>query len=138
MKFYGNEHTGYKDVNIGEIVESVPEYDSRKLPSQGLTFQQMAEIFREHGISPLIVKKEKGQEERFYQELLCYIESGIPVIAAIDKKSHVVAVIGHGEPDYSYLDTQHGLIAFCGAQRTPMRFRADAVRSITDALKRLL
>lgn len=110
MKFYGNEHTGYKDVNIGEIVESVPEYDSRKLPSQGLTFQQMAEIFREHGISPLIVKKEKGQEERFYQELLCYIESGIPVIAAIDKKSHVVAVIGHGEPDYSYLDTQHGLI----------------------------
>ena len=24
--------------------------------------------------------------------------------------------------------------AFCGAQRTPMRFRADAVRSITDAL----
>ena len=28
--------------------------------------------------------------------------------------------------------------AFCGAQRTPMRFRADAVRSITDALNRLL
>ena len=31
-----------------------------------------------------------------------------------------------------------GRIAFCGAQRTPMRFRADAVRSITDALNRLL
>ncbi len=30
------------------------------------------------------------------------------------------------------------IIAFCGAQRTPMRFRADAVRSITDALNRLL
>ena len=29
-------------------------------------------------------------------------------------------------------------IAFCGAQRTPMRFRADVVQSITDALKRLL
>ena len=28
--------------------------------------------------------------------------------------------------------------AFCGARRTPMRFRADAVRSITDALNRLL
>ena len=110
MKFYGNEHTGYRDVNIGEIVESVPEYDSRKLPSQGLTFQQMTEIFRVHGTSPLIVKREEGQEEIFYQELLCYIESGIPVIAAIDKKSHAVAVIGHGKPDYSILDTQHGLI----------------------------
>ena len=28
--------------------------------------------------------------------------------------------------------------AFCGAQRTPMRFRADVVRNITDALKHLL
>ena len=28
--------------------------------------------------------------------------------------------------------------AFCGAQRTSMRFRADAVRHITDALKHLL
>ena len=31
-----------------------------------------------------------------------------------------------------------GTSAFCGARRTPMRFRADAVRSITDALNRLL
>ena len=38
------------------------------------------------------------------------------------------------------IDTYVGLMhtAFCGAQRTPMRFRADAVRSITDALNRLL
>ena len=28
--------------------------------------------------------------------------------------------------------------AFCGAQRTSMRFRADAVQSITDALNHLL
>ena len=26
--------------------------------------------------------------------------------------------------------------AFCGAERTPMRFRADAMRNITDAPKR--
>ena len=28
------------------------------------------------------------------------------------------------------------LRAFCGAERTPMRFRADAMRNITDAPKR--
>ena len=33
-------------------------------------------------------------------------------------------------------ERQTPVYAFCGAQRTPMRFRADAVRSITDALKR--
>lgn len=110
MKYYGNEHTGYKDINIGEIVESVPEYVGRKLPSKGLNFQQMAEIFRTYGISPLIIKKEAGRDESFYRELLCYIESGIPVIAAIDKKSHVVAVVGHGRLDYSILDEKHGII----------------------------
>ena len=35
-------------------------------------------------------------------------------------------------------ETMTSVSAFCGAQRTLMRFRADAVRSITDALKRLL
>ena len=28
--------------------------------------------------------------------------------------------------------------AFCGSQRTQMRFRADAMRNITDASKRLI
>ena len=110
MKYYGHEHTGYKEVNIVEIVENVPEYTSRKLPSKGLSFQQLAEIFRAYGISPLIVKKESGQEEAFYRELLCYIESGIPVVAAIDKKAHAIAVVGHGELDCGIVDSRHGLI----------------------------
>lgn len=110
MKYYGHEHTGYKEVNIGEIVENVPEHISRKLPSRGLNFQQLAEIFRAYGISPLIVKKESGEEEAFYRELLCYIESGIPIVAAIDKKAHAVAVVGHGELDCDAMDNRHGLI----------------------------
>lgn len=32
--------------------------------------------------------------------------------------------------------TARGEAAFCGAERTPMRFRADAMRNITDAPKR--
>ena len=88
----------------------MPEYTSRKLPSKGLSFQQLAEIFRAYGISPLIVKKESGQEEAFYRELLCYIESGIPVVAAIDKKAHAIAVVGHGELDCGIVDSRHGLI----------------------------
>ena len=40
--------------------------------------------------------------------------------------------------DTADMPQQERFTAFCGAQRTSMRFRADAVRSITDALKRLL
>ena len=34
--------------------------------------------------------------------------------------------------------SRHSVSAFCGAQRTPMRFRADAMRNITDTPKRLI
>lgn len=45
MKYYGNEHTGYKDINIGELVDHTSEQANRKLPSKGLNLQQIAEIF---------------------------------------------------------------------------------------------
>ena len=34
--------------------------------------------------------------------------------------------------------TEDHLSAFCRVQRTPMRFRADAVQSTTDALKQCI
>lgn len=43
---------------------------------------------------------------------------------------------------FSYLKKNKKVLsiddAFCGAQRTPMRFRADAMRNITDTPKRLI
>ena len=96
MKYYGNEHTGFRDTNIGEIVEHLAEQPNRKLPSKGLNLPQIAEIFKYYGLTPLIIKKEKGKEEVFFREMCAYIESGIPLIAAINVKEHIVAVIGHG------------------------------------------
>lgn len=110
LKFMSNEHTGYREVNIGEVIDSVPEQSNRKLPSHGLSLYQMAEIFKQYGITPVIVEKEKGKEEEFYRELLCYIESGIPVVAAINSKSHSISVIGHGEVNLDLLEGMSGFI----------------------------
>lgn len=110
LKFLSNEHSGYRNVNIGEVIESVPEQVNRKLPSHGLSLYQIAEIFKRHGITPVIVQKEKGKENEFYRELLCYIESGVPVVASMDAKSHSIAIIGHGEVDIEKLNTMSGLV----------------------------
>lgn len=110
LKFMSNEHSGYRNVNIGEVIESVPEQVNRKLPSHGLSLYQIAEIFKRHGITPVIVQKEKGKENEFYRELLCYIESGVPVVASMDAKSHSIAIIGHGEVDIEKLNTMSGLV----------------------------
>lgn len=37
-----------------------------------------------------------------------------------------------------YAGRQKTISAFCRVQRTPMRFRADAVQSTTDALKQCI
>ena len=40
--------------------------------------------------------------------------------------------------DFYALKNVNLTIAFCRVQRTPMRFRADAVQSTTDALKQCI
>lgn len=52
----------------------------------------------------------KGPEEEFYRELFCYIESGIPIVAAMNSKNHSIAVIGHGELNLDLLDGMHGFV----------------------------
>lgn len=110
MKYYGNEHTGYKDINIGEIVDHTSEQANRKLPSKGLNLQQIAEIFKNYQLTPLVIKKELGKEKDFFRELCAYIESGIPVVAAMDKYEHSVAVIGHGKVNLKKLSMTTGII----------------------------
>lgn len=113
LKFYGNKHSEYKDITIGEIIDGIPEQTNRKLPAHGLSLQQMAEVFRKYDLNPLIVKKDPNQSHAFYRELICYTESGIPVVAISDKNDHAFSVIGHGSIDYNILDSKTGIVDSC-------------------------
>ena len=39
---------------------------------------QMAEIFREFGVTPLIVKKEDGEQRAFYREMYAILSQAFP------------------------------------------------------------
>ncbi|MDY4206780.1 MAG: hypothetical protein SOX85_04665 [Lachnospiraceae bacterium] len=110
LKYYGNEHTGYRDITIGELVEQIKESGQRKLPSNGLNLQQIADIFRIYQATPIILKKEKGREKFFYKSLLTYVESGIPIVGALNSQEHAIAIIGHGMIDGDLLSKKNGLI----------------------------
>lgn len=110
LKFYGNEHRGYKDITIGELVEQIKESGDRKLPSNGLNLQQIADIFRCYQMTPIILRKENDRKQEFYRSILAYVESGIPIVGAINKREHAVAVIGHGKIDLGRLECLNGLI----------------------------
>ena len=72
-----------KDVSTGRLV-----------PSKGLTAFQVTEMFSNFGFSPEIYIR--GQHGALFEHLLyMYVESGLPVVAALSGHSHAITIIGH-------------------------------------------
>lgn len=72
-----------KDVSTGRLV-----------PSKGLTAHQVTEMFSNFGFSPEIYIRSQ-QSNLFDQLLYMYVESGLPVVAALSGHSHAITIIGH-------------------------------------------
>lgn len=72
-----------RDVSMGRLV-----------PSKGLTAFQVTEMFSNFGFSPEIYSR-RQYGEIFEQLLYMYVESGLPVVAAITGRNHAITIIGH-------------------------------------------
>lgn len=109
--YFANKYPNYKQYSIGEISEKVNEYLGRKTPSNGLNLMQVSDTFSKLGYFPLVLAKEKSSEKSFFQAVYSYIESGIPMVGAMTKKAHAVAIIGHGKIDKtSLLSSEENII----------------------------
>jgi hypothetical protein len=99
IRYFSDKYAHYKQRSINDIVEMTPRYLNRKTPSEGLNFLQLSEIFTAAGFHPLFLKKGDKPESknRFCASIFAYIESGIPIIAALPKLEHAISIIGHGE-----------------------------------------
>ena len=113
IRYFGNKYKNYADVCMGDVIQKTPEYMNRKVPSKGLNLLQIPEILRQFGFSPLVIQQITGKENEFYEELIAYIESGIPLIGVMTKKQHAVSILGHGSINYTLLNqkTGQGLIS---------------------------
>lgn len=100
LRYYGNKYSNYKDITMGDIIELMPESVGRKFPTKAISMQQIPDVFKELGFSPIVIRKKNGSDEAFRNELFTYIESGIPLVACMSKKNHAIALIGHGEINY--------------------------------------
>lgn len=72
-----------RDVSTGRLV-----------PSKGLTAFQVTEMFSNFGFSPEIYIRDYHQG-LFDQLLYMYVESGLPVVAAMHGRQHAITIIGH-------------------------------------------
>lgn len=106
LRYYGNRYKGHRDTVMGEIVDMVQNDKGRKIPSKGLTPNQIVDTLDLYNFSPILLGDEYHKLHYFVNEIIAYIESGIPVIATMNRKRHAVTLIGHGRVDYDKLHSE--------------------------------
>ena len=59
---------------------------------------------RKNNFHPIILSKDLYLEDEFLEAVYCYLESGIPMVAALTNINHAVSIIGHGKINYDKLN----------------------------------
>lgn len=104
LRYYGNRYKGHRDTVMGEIVEMVQNDRGRKIPSKGLTPDQIVDTLDLYNFSPVLLGDEYNKLHYFVNEIMAYIESGIPIVATMNRKRHAITLLGHGKVDYDKLN----------------------------------
>jgi len=94
-RYYSEKYPQYSEYTIQQIFELASSH-TRKIPSKGLTIENISSIFSLIGFYPEIYFSEVVNDRKIFNEIIySYIESGIPFVAGLRKKRHAITVIGH-------------------------------------------
>jgi hypothetical protein len=113
MEYFGYKYAEYKPVLPSRIIKALRNISAeRQIPSKGLNIQQMAFALKEFGFATRIYGKDDFGDE-FKKLFSVYIESGIPVIIAVDNRhhhpggniGHALLAIGHETIDDNAIDS---------------------------------
>ena len=115
MEYFSNKYAQYKSVLPSDIISALNSVSAeRQIPSRGLNITQMSYALKEFGFGTRIYSRQE-YGENFENILSCYIESGIPLIVAVETPAGMTPRIGHAmlctghEPKQDYMiDTLSG------------------------------
>lgn len=105
MEYFGNKYPDYRPAYPSHIINVLSKSSKQRLlPSNGLTVDQMSFALKEFGFGTNIYTRDAYGDE-LESIIAYYIESGIPVIVAIQNEmvGHAILIIGHEmdpEPDF--------------------------------------
>lgn len=96
FRYLSERYPVYKEMYPHQISQLTNEYlFGRTIPSKGLTISQVAELFTGFGLFPEVYMRELTGDALFEQLLYSYIESGLPIVAGLEKKKHAITLFGH-------------------------------------------
>ena len=101
MEYFSARYPEYKPVLPSQIIKTLHQLSiERQIPSRGLNIQQISFALKEFGFGTRIYSREDYGND-FEKLISSYIESGIPLIVAIDNRhnggniGHALLCIGH-------------------------------------------
>jgi hypothetical protein len=95
FRYFSQRYSRYAEKWPYEVTQLTKDVSTGRLvPSKGLTAYQVTEMFSNFGFSPEIYIRSQ-QPDLFNHLLYMYVESGLPVVAALSKYSHAITIIGH-------------------------------------------
>lgn len=106
MEYFSNKYSDYQPVLPSKIIRTLNQVSSeRQLPSKGLSIAQISYALREFGFGTRIYSKQQYANE-FEGLLSCYVESGIPVVVALqgDYIGHALLAIGREKKQNTEVD----------------------------------
>jgi hypothetical protein len=114
IRYFSQKYKYYAEKTLNEII-SAHESATRRIPSKGVTIEQIAQILFNNRFTPEIYFREsypKEEQYKFDRLIYTFIESGIPYIAGLLEQQHAIAVIGHGPVSelHEVIDGDKGII----------------------------
>lgn len=99
MEYFSAKYSQYKSILPSDITQLLDSFTSERLiPSSGLDIQKLSFVLKKMGFGSIIYSR-SAYAAQFENLLSCYIESGIPIILALVKRSkkigHAMICIGH-------------------------------------------
>lgn len=111
MEYFSSKYFNYKPVLPSIIIETLRDSSNqRQLPSGGLNIYDMAFALKKFGFGTKIYAIAQFGEVVFKRLLSCYLESGIPILAALDNRGtggnigHAVLIVGRNYVTATQID----------------------------------
>ena len=110
LRYYSERFPQCREYLISDMARLASPFDPGGLvPSLGLTVWEAERVFQAAGCFPLVVAKKRSREEEetaeagqqedevdegFYEEMLAYLESGLPLFVEMRSRLHAVVMVG--------------------------------------------
>jgi hypothetical protein len=98
LRHYSERFSSYREYLTHDITLLAQQFDPGGfIPSQGLALSQAERVFQEAGTFPVIVARAiaNTNDVSFYRQMTAYVDSGLPLFAAMHNKGHAMAVVGY-------------------------------------------